>query len=74
MCATVRTKVNMVLDTAHNDWLAIEVGQNPAEVTMQFFTKNFVAQERSAFFRREHRMHQNFCERLRHELIQPFQG
>jgi hypothetical protein len=32
---------------------------------VQFFTKSFVAQERTALFCREDGMHQNFCERLR---------
>src|SRR5581483_4665276 len=68
-------QMDMILDPAHDNWLAVEIGQNSAKVAVQFLPENFVAQEWSAFLCREHRMHQNLCERLWHGfLVQPFQG
>jgi hypothetical protein len=33
--------VNVIFHAAHDDWLAVEMGQNAAEVTVQFFPQNF---------------------------------
>ena len=55
----------MVLGAAHDDGLAIEIAEDAAKITVQFFAEGFVAQERLAVFGREDRMHQNLCERLR---------
>ena len=61
----------MILYSADDDRLAFELGQNAAEVTMQFIPKRSVTEERSPIFRREDRVHQDFGERLRHDGIMP---
>jgi hypothetical protein len=39
--------MNMVFDATDDDGLAIKIGQDAAEVTMQFFAQRFVTQERT---------------------------
>ena len=42
--------MDVIFDAAHDDRLAIQVGQNSAEVTVQFITESFVPEKRPAFF------------------------
>src|SRR5438094_229454 len=56
--------MHMILHATCDDRLTTEIGQNPTEITVQFFAHSLVTQKRSAFFRREHRVYENFCERL----------
>lgn len=56
----------MVLDTANNDGLAIEVVQNAAEVEVQFFAEILIAEKWSAFLGGKNGVNQNFGERLWH--------
>ena len=59
--------MHMVFHTTHDDGLAFEIGQDAAEVAVQFVAQRFVAQERSPVFGGEDRVHENFGERLRHD-------
>jgi hypothetical protein len=34
--------VNVIFHAANDDWLAVEMGQNAAKVTVQFFPQNFI--------------------------------
>ena len=58
--------MNMILHATDDDRLAIEVGQNATEVAVQFVTQRFVAEERPPVFGGQDRVHENFCEGLRH--------
>jgi hypothetical protein len=58
--------MNVVFHAAHNDRLAIEIGKNAAEVTVQFLAQRPVAQKWSPVFGGENGVNQNLCERLRH--------
>ena len=61
----------MILYSTDDDRLAFELGQDAAEVTVQFIPERFVTTERSPSFRREDRVHQDFGERLRDDGIMP---
>ena len=52
----------MVFNATRDDWLAIEIGQNPAKVTMQFLAQNLVAQKWAAVFGGENGVNQNLGE------------
>jgi hypothetical protein len=52
--------MHMVLNPTNNNWLAIEVGQNAAKVTMQFMAERFVTQKGSPVFGGENGMNQDF--------------
>jgi len=39
----------MVFYAAHDDWLAISIRENAAEIPMQFLAQAVVAQKRAAF-------------------------
>ena len=52
--------MNVILDTSDDDGLAIEVGKNAAQITVQFLAQRFVAQEWPAFLGREDSMDENF--------------
>ena len=54
----------MILYSTDDDRLAFELGQDAAEVTVQFIPERFVTEERSPIFRREDRVHQDFGERF----------
>ena len=54
--------MHMIFRATCDHWLTIEIGQNPTEITVEFFAQSPVTQKRSAFFRRENRVHENFCE------------
>ena len=56
----------MIFHAADNDGLAFEVGQDAAEVAVQFITQRFVAEEWPPVFGGEDRVYKNFGERLRH--------
>ncbi len=43
-------QVNVVCNATHDNWLAIEVGQNSAKITVQFAAQNLVAQKWAAVF------------------------
>ena len=58
--------MNVILYAADNNWLAIQVGQSPTEVTVQFFTHCMIAQKRSPVFSGENRVNQNLREGLWH--------
>ena len=59
-------QMNMVFDASHDDGLAIEVGQNPAEMAVQFLAQRTVAQKGAAIFGGENGVNQNLGEGLRH--------
>jgi hypothetical protein len=50
-----------------NDRLAIEMGQNATEVSMQFLAQRLIAQEWPSGFGGEDGVDQNLRERLRHD-------
>ena len=54
-------KMNMVFDAANNNGLAIEVGQDSAEISVQFFAQWFVAQKWAAVFGGKDRVNQIFA-------------
>jgi hypothetical protein len=54
--------MNMIFDAANDDWLAIEVRQDSAEIVMHFITNFCIAQEWTPLFSGEHRVDQNLCE------------
>ena len=56
----------MVFNTADNDGLTFELGQNAAEVAMQLLAQCAVAQEWAAVFGGEHGVNQDFRKGLRH--------
>lgn len=56
----------MVFHAAHDDGLAFEIGEDAAEIFVQFVAQRFVAEERPPVFGGKDRMHQNFGEGLRH--------
>ena len=51
--------MNVILDATYDDWLTIQIVQDTAEITMQFFTHCAVAQERAAIFRGKHRVNED---------------
>jgi len=59
--------MHMVGDPANDDRLAIQSGENAAEVTVEFIAQVATTQEWSSIFGREHRMHEDLGERLRHD-------
>lgn len=59
--------MNMVFDSTDDYRLAIMVSQDAAEIIVQFVAKGFVAQKWPAVFGREHDVHEDFSEGLRHE-------
>ena len=59
----------MIFHAAHDDGLAFEIGQDAAEVTIQFVAQRFVAEEGPAVFGGEDRVHENFGEGLRHDKM-----
>jgi hypothetical protein len=61
----------MILYAAHDDGLAFEIGQDAAEIFVQFVAQWFVAEEWPAVFGGKDRMHENFGERLRHGEMMP---
>jgi glycerol dehydrogenase-like iron-containing ADH family enzyme len=61
--------MNMVSDTSDNERLTVVIGQNAAQVAVSFFPQRLGAEKGTAVFRRENGMDQNFCERLRHEMM-----
>ena len=58
--------MHMIFDAANDDGLAFKIGQNAAEVTVQFVTQWFVAKEGPPVFGGEDRVHKNVGEGLRH--------
>jgi len=58
--------MNVVFNPANEDWLAIKVGQDATEVTMQFFAQRVIAQEWAALFGGKHRVNQNLRKGLWH--------
>ena len=56
----------MILHAANEDGLAFEIGQNAAEVSVQFIAHRFVAEERPSVFGGADRVHQNFGEGFWH--------
>lgn len=58
--------MHVVFYAAHDDGLAFEIGQNAAEILVQFVAQEFVAEERSAVFGGKDCVHENFSEGLRH--------
>ena len=56
----------MIFHAANDDWLAFEIGEDAAEVAVQFITQGFVADQGPAVFGGKDRMHEDFGERLRH--------
>lgn len=64
-------QMHMIFHTANDDGLAFEIGQDAAEVTMQFVTQRFVAEERPPNFGGKDRVHQDFGEGLRHNGMMP---
>ena len=61
--------MNVILYAADDNGLAIEIGQNAADVAVQFFAKRFVAEKRATLFGGKCRMHKNFGERLWHDTM-----
>ncbi len=59
----------MIFHTTNNDGLAFEIGQDAAEVAVQFIAQRFVAQKGPPVFGGEDRVHENFGEGLRHDGI-----
>jgi len=59
----------MVFHATDDEGLAIEIGQDAAEVTVQFFAQKFVAEKWAAVFGGKNRMHENLGERLRHGVM-----
>jgi hypothetical protein len=57
--------MRMIFHATHDDGLAIEIGQNAAEVTMQFLAQCPVAKKWATVFGGENGVNQNFCQRLR---------
>ena len=57
---------HVVFHAAHDDGLAFEIGQDAAEIFVQFVPQRFVAEERPPVFGGKDRVHQNFGEGLRH--------
>ena len=58
--------MDVIFDAAHDDRLAIQVGQNSAQITMQFITESFVLQKGPTFFGLKHGVNQDFCKGLWH--------
>ena len=56
----------MVFHAANNNGLAIQFGENAAEVMVQFIAKRFVAQEGPPVFGGENGVNQDFREGLSH--------
>ena len=61
----------MIFHSAQDDGLALEMGQDAAEVSVQFVAQRFVAEKRSAVFGREDRVHEYFGKGLRHVGMMP---
>lgn len=56
----------MVLSAAYDERLTIKVGENSAEVVVEFGKERFIAQKRAAVLSGEDRMDKNLGEGLRH--------
>ena len=54
--------MNVIFHAADDQWLAIKICKNAAEVAMQFFAQGFVSQKWAAIFRRENGVHNDFGE------------
>ena len=52
----------MIFDAPGDDWLAIEIGQDAAQIMMQFIAEHRVAQKWPTFFGGKNRVDQNFCQ------------
>ena len=59
--------MNVILDAANDQRLAIVVGENAAKVTVQFLPQRFIAQIRAPILGRENGMNEDFCQGLRHD-------
>ena len=59
--------MNVVFNAANDERLAIVLGQNAAEVAVQFFAQGFVAEKRTAILGRENGVNQNLGEGLGHD-------
>ena len=58
--------MNVVFNPANDDWLAIQVGQDAAQVSMQFFPQRMVSQKRTAIFGGKYGVNQNLRKGLWH--------
>ncbi len=58
--------MNVIFDSAHNDWLAIEVMQNSTKVIVQFVTQDMITQERATVLRGKHGVNEYLGQRLWH--------
>ena len=56
----------MIFHASDDDGLAFEIRQDAAEITVQFVAQWFVAEKRPPVFGGKDRVHENFCEGLRH--------
>ena len=59
----------MVFHTADDQWLAVVICQDTAQLTVQFFAQRFVAKKWAAIFGRENGVNQNPGEGLRHGVM-----
>lgn len=57
----------MVFHAADDDWLAFEIGEDAADVSVQFVAQRFVPEKRPPVFGGKDRVHENFGEGLRHD-------
>lgn len=57
----------MVFHAAHDDGLAFEIGEDAAEIFVQFIAQWYVAEEWPPVFGGKDRVHENFGEGLRHD-------
>jgi hypothetical protein len=55
----------MIFHSANDNGLASVIGQDAAEIAVQFLAELLGAQKRTAVFGRENGVDQNFCEGLR---------
>jgi hypothetical protein len=60
-------QMHMILYTADDEGLAIEIREDAAKVAVEFVAERFVPHEWPPFLGREDRVQKDLCERLRHD-------
>ena len=53
--------MDVVLNAANDNWLAAQIRQDTAEVSVHFLAERIIFEIRRAFFGREHRVNLDFC-------------
>jgi hypothetical protein len=61
--------MDVIFDTADNDWLTVEVGKYSSQVPVKFVAMRGFVEVLATIFCREHQMDQNLREGLRHAKV-----